>query len=970
MGENTTIQQEPVYLTYGGSQIEQQPLFDALANNVQAYISEQPWSKKKKERFMSAYSDILSKGIVGANNTSGEWALDLGQVLDLDSLPKKDKEMYHEAAYYILEQMKGIPTVENKKEEDKKNLQLYTNDLHNKAIVGYIGNHLFGGQNWDYTTDWDVLDKRDEKTGILSTSGRMAKLADVLEGYSNSLEEGKYNFEGTAFKDLNDLKTRLNAAATALRSGVMDQNVINSLNMAGINWREYLHDGSEETVTLQDGTTMTRGEYNKAKAEQEAAIAEKEASEKAAAEQQRALALKQANAGVLDLVGGIRAVEARSAAPAYAQYLAKTYGVGRQGFNEINTAVQGLLEKGRNNQLTTREKKQLGNLLYYIRTNNPNYNKSNISDFEWQELNKYHNLQSKNRNGFVRLPWQTSDGRYTFADDKGNVYFLKPQNQQKLGNIKINRNNINNYRNNFLMNTPQGIDKKQADYLKSVGFNNADIAELSGIALDIASIVDPEPISAGVMGVAAAGARNYARAQDPKDWTFGDYATQAFDYLTGAVGAIPGLGDAALAYKTVKGVAKWGKRALTIPAVYDMLSHTPGALQAVQKAVNGEDLTVQDWKNLGSFFRGLTATRNITVQNRAQRRALEKRGFDLSDQNSWLKKSGLWDTSTPKGQTTLKVNAKGEQQEIVISPESKAKLDKDLKKAGNNQTKKDEIIREVKEIKEYTTKNNLKPEDVKAIESSRFRNARFVPRQLGTTKDNYGRNNISRPKGEDTFESYLKSDRGLWDRFKYGSNRTLRAFDPLRGTNVKVNPQESSKENKPLLGLPLLKTKKPYTSPSSESVTTVNSIAPLKPYETPIKLNKDLPKNYGKVNLEEREIIESFQHSYGLGGLKDTQMYKGFGGSAIKAGTIEIGPLKFTLSRAQAKEIRNNPGKISEFRGNIARQVQKAIDQKKIKSPQAAELILKLKKKGFLKQGGQLNYSMEDKITNFLKTKI
>jgi hypothetical protein len=171
---------------------------------------------------MSAYSDILSKGIVGANNNSGEWALDLGQVLDLDSLPKKDKEMYHEAAYYILEQMKGIPTVEKKKEEDKKNLQLYTNDLHNKAIVGYIGNNLFGGRNWDYTTDWDVLDKRDEKTGILSTSGRMAKLADVLEGYSNSLEEGKYNFEGTAFKDLNDLKTRLNTAATALRSGVMD----------------------------------------------------------------------------------------------------------------------------------------------------------------------------------------------------------------------------------------------------------------------------------------------------------------------------------------------------------------------------------------------------------------------------------------------------------------------------------------------------------------------------------------------------------------------------------------------------------------------------------------------------------------------------------------------------------------------------------------------------------------------------
>jgi len=103
--------------------------------------------------------------------------------------------------------------------------------------------------------------------------------------------------------------------------------------------------------------------------------------------------------------------------------------------------------------------------------------------------------------------------------------------------------------------------------------------------------------------------------------------------------------------------------------------------------------------------------------------------------------------------------------------------------------------------------------------------------------------------------------------------------DILNSGNTKTT---TPKENKPLL-----KPKKPYISPSSESVTPVNSIAPLKPYEAPIKLNKDLPRNYsiaplksyetptfprnyGKVNLKEREIIESFQHSYGLGGLKDT----------------------------------------------------------------------------------------------------
>lgn len=969
MGENTTIQQEPVYLTYGGSQIEQQPLFDALANNVQAYISEQPWSKKKKERFMSAYSDILSKGIVGANNTSGEWALDLGQVLDLDSLPKKDKEMYHEAAYYILEQMKGIPTVENKKEEDKKNLQLYTNDLHNKAIVGYIGNNLFGGQNWDYTTDWDVLDKRDEKTGILSTSGRMAKLAQVLEGYSNSLEEGKYNFEGTAFKDLNDLKTRLNAAATALRSGVMDQNVINSLNMAGINWREYLHDGSEETVTLQDGTTMTRGEYNKAKAEQEAAIAEKEASEKAAAEQQRALALKQANAGVLDLVGGIRAVEARSAAPAYAEYLAKTYGVGQQGFNNINATVQGLLEKGRNKQLTTREKKQLGNLLYYIRTNNPNYNKSNISDFEWQELNKYHNLQSKNRNGFVRLPWQTSDGRYTFADDRGNVYYLKPQNQQKLGNIKINRNNINNYRNNFL--------KSQNDIAlnKTIGENGGltddMIADLTALGLDAVSAGSAFAPGYGtavsaVTGIGATLAGAYADRARGESWgsTLG---TAGFGLTMDILGLIPGVGVAGKAAKMAKVVAKGAKWIGPILGGMAALSYGPGAISAFNKFTSGKvnDISAEELRDFTYAMRAI-ATGGV-----------RKAGATYQNNRTLAK--------AIKGKKTIGTTAKGPRASISSEKTSASITTKNGQKINLTddefKTLKGNGSRESK-IKLLKNKG-IKEEDIewKGINPVRGRfKTSSKSSKLSGLQEGTESNKI---KWSSTSADY----KGIR---RFSNENLLRGFTTMSAPNSGI--WKSIKDRwtgRDILNSGNTKTttpKKPYTSPSSESVTTVNSIAPLKPYEAPIKLNKDLPRNYsiaplksyetpifprnyGKVNLKEREIIESFQHSYGLGGLK-TQMYKGFNGNDIKSGPVEVGPLKFTLSRTQAKEIKNNPGKIAEFRNNIAKQVQKALDQKKINNSQAAELILKLKKKGFLKQGGQLNYSMEDKITNFLKTKI
>jgi hypothetical protein len=59
---------------------------------------------------MSAYSDIMSKGVLGASNTSGQWALDIGDTIDFDSMSRKDKEMYQEAAYFIQQQMAGLPT--------------------------------------------------------------------------------------------------------------------------------------------------------------------------------------------------------------------------------------------------------------------------------------------------------------------------------------------------------------------------------------------------------------------------------------------------------------------------------------------------------------------------------------------------------------------------------------------------------------------------------------------------------------------------------------------------------------------------------------------------------------------------------------------------------------------------------------------------------------------------------------------
>jgi hypothetical protein len=51
---------------------------------------------------MSAYSDIINRGIQGASSKTGQWTINVGgDTLNLDELSKKDREMYQEAAYFI-----------------------------------------------------------------------------------------------------------------------------------------------------------------------------------------------------------------------------------------------------------------------------------------------------------------------------------------------------------------------------------------------------------------------------------------------------------------------------------------------------------------------------------------------------------------------------------------------------------------------------------------------------------------------------------------------------------------------------------------------------------------------------------------------------------------------------------------------------------------------------------------------------
>ena len=925
--------QELSYFNYGNNQIEQQATLNALANNVQSYVNNQAWSTKRKQKFLDAYSDIISKGIIGANNSTGQWALDLNQEIDLSGMSPKDQEMYHEAAYYILEQMKGIPVKDSEeKKEESKDLPLYDNDTHFKAFEGYIGNQMFGGRNWNIggdNDDWNSLDERDSKTGIRGTTNRALKLADMLEGYSNSLEDGKYNFEGTAFKDLADLKGRIANAVTQLKNGTWDQNDKDALNQIGLDWRRYFNDGSGDTAAVDaNGNPISYAQLAAANQAQVEEAAKTEAAQKAAAAKE--------NAGVLSIKSGFNPREARTRAKEYAEWLGRTHGVGQQGFNTINQRVQELIEGAYNNNLDAAGKKELGNLLEYIKTNNPNYQNYNLTPEEEVELQIHGSMKGRRLQDFRRLPWQTSDGRNTYVDNKGNLYFLKPRNQKQLQQKPFTRSAAyNNYKNNFLFNTKAGNDSAQSAYLNQEGAENA---ELYGIVADIASIIDPEPFSAMGLSLSAAGARNYAKVQQPGKWNWKDYGSQGLDYLTSVIGAIPIAGDAALAAKVIKNLRRLGR----FGAWSDIVQSTDGLADIWNNKIMGDQkMTKQDWRIVGTALRGLVSHGRLNQSNLAARTVMRQRGLETG--NAWHQRYGFTssvpkETSTP----TLKVTKNGKSEEIDITPKQKQDLQEAFKKA-----KPSERTAKAKEI----LGNDKIPEGAEVRVSSGVRSTvRNWNRFTRRTSDSFGtkpsQTTRTTTKSDEEFEDFLKG-RSTWNKIGLGSNRYLRRID--RQLNLNSN------------SVPTQETSQPQTKPNN--ITTKEYV--------PDDLDDTTKALLNNVKGSQRKMsratsIPTPKNSTVNGKLIDGSTYQiQYGGP--KSGEMTI------IYKGKPFKVKGNLHSQKKRIGQWIERQNKNISTGRLKSSDPkwkayVESIKDLKRKGYLfKQGGQINnFNLDKIISEFL----
>lgn len=257
---------DKIYLNYGDAQVEQQAFLKAAADSVESYLSEQPWSNKRKQLFRNAYSDLMTRGILGASNSTGSWKVQYGgDPVDLDSKSEKEKEMYGEAAYFIQQQMSGLASAKPQEQQKKSNVPVFSNDEFNSQFEQWIGRNMFGSQK-DWAKQWVELDNNNN--GIYETSEREKALAEQLRSFGEHVSKNpdKFNFEGSAYDNLDDFLNRINNAATSLETKGYDRNDINALNQLGLNPSNYFYTGADRIVTLDDGTQMTLQEYNERQA--------------------------------------------------------------------------------------------------------------------------------------------------------------------------------------------------------------------------------------------------------------------------------------------------------------------------------------------------------------------------------------------------------------------------------------------------------------------------------------------------------------------------------------------------------------------------------------------------------------------------------------------------------------------------------------------------------------------------------
>lgn len=919
-------EQEITYIPYGQDEISQQDLMTNLANGLPDFVKSYKWLQKPgiTEKFLNAYKDIINHGITGASDSSGLWEITHnGDKIDTSTMSPIDKQIYEHAAYYIQQKMAQMTPRKKEEEAAKKDLKDFNfiNDFNTSILNEYGGQQaLFS----DPETGWNSLDPRGDN-GLRGIDKRRDKVKTILQNYLRDYKDGQYNFEGTPFKDDTDVKTKVQKAIDALDTIDNTTDDVEAFNALGLPYRTYFSNGGNEStnkINPATGTPFTYNEWNKYQQEQKELKA-KQVQQAAynntlflyrvtnpKMQGQNPVALKQKYKDSNSLIAALQN---------YSQRDIRTLTPDEQ--SEVHGAYRNLATEPIDNNLFNRIKN------------------SSSGFYKDSAPNRFRKIK-----GIDNLIWDSKLQQVIQLNNRQQQQAIQNQPQDLFANVQTSQEKLN---------------KQQQEYMNSTegGFTPAEQREVAALLFDLGAAVDPEGFSSAGLSQIAAGIRDYNRASDPEGWTWGDTGWATLDHGLGLLSAIPVVGGlvkgswaAAKLGNYIPKMEKWIRLAGRAGSTYAMAANAPGALNTLEKIKKGEDLSLKDYQDLAYFFIGGLGHHQLNKGNRVERTAMKARGVETS--NSVLNKAGITRTTaksetTTKTTPTLKVKKTGEDgkvetKEISIDAEKQKILGK---------TKAEDLEAKAKELEiEIPEGYKIQPKSTTTKTWSRENINRY--RGKGN-KEIFGtkteQSQTPSLKSDEEFEQYLSEHNNTWlKKIFNGSNKDIRRYDRYRG--IKPIQEETSSETPKTETSTSENTKKTSNNITKENIKAIRENQNFKEYE-------DL-MNYKKKDSSRETLKDGSEHTIEFGDKSYKFKYDGKNHSVIINGKkIDVKP------EDGMEGVRREVAKF------IEQQRRSTIKVGKLTKEQQKELVAKLKelkKKGFLKQGGTINPSLDEVIKDFI----
>lgn len=219
--------------TYAGDEFNREDFKNQVIKNKDAYLASTSMTPRERELFEQGYEKIMEE-----LNSPDYQKLDGGawqNYVGVSSTGVRDKNIFGRSKKtdnnavgfatglldYTLKRMNKI---------QKPEKQDYALDF-----IGDIRNRYFAGKDLDYNI-WKLYDEVNPETNVRNHNIRSGMIADLIHGKIEELNsedfDSKYNI-GSAYKDKQDLISRLTLLESGLRSGEINDNVFTSAASVG-----------------------------------------------------------------------------------------------------------------------------------------------------------------------------------------------------------------------------------------------------------------------------------------------------------------------------------------------------------------------------------------------------------------------------------------------------------------------------------------------------------------------------------------------------------------------------------------------------------------------------------------------------------------------------------------------------------------------------------------------------------------